>query len=96
MSLATLSDFNDLCKVKTSIGLRTQRITSTNMNASDIKGAAPKVEIPKKVNKQSFFGSSDIDKAKPKALHYKVNKGYNALQNDDITGSVPEHVKFKS
>ena len=84
MSLSTLSDFKDMCRVKTTIGLNTNRITSTNMIAHDISGAAPKVEIPKQVNKQNLYINSDIDKAQPKALHYEVKKEYSSLSNNDI------------
>ena len=89
MSLSTLSEHSDLCRVKTNTGIRTNRITSTNMLAHDISGAAPKVEIPKQVNRQLFFENADIEKAKPKVLHPEVKKQYSSLANNDIVGSKP-------
>lgn len=63
MTLNTLTETKDLCRVKTAIGLRTNRIESNNMNAGDIRGAAPKVEIPKEVKRQHFYDNKDIEHA---------------------------------
>lgn len=51
MNLNTLTERKDLCRVKTAIGLRTDRLTSDNMTAGDIKGALPRVDIPKVVRR---------------------------------------------
>ena len=94
MSLSTLSEVSDLTRVKNNPGLRTNRITSSNMLAHDIRGAAPKVEIPKEVNRQTFFESGDIGGAKPKILHAEVKRDYSSMNTVDIKGSKPQHLKF--
>lgn len=51
MNLNTLAEDKDLIRVKLQNGIRTKRLTSANMQASDISGAAPRVEIPREVTR---------------------------------------------
>ena len=64
------------------------------MLASDIKGAKPRIEIPKEVSRKLFFDNKDIEFAQPRALHVGLNKDYNSMNTSDIPGSKPKLLKF--
>jgi hypothetical protein len=66
------------------------------MEAADIKGAAPRVEIPKEVNRQSFYDTKDIARATPRQLHVQLNRQFSSLINEDIAGAKPQHLKFQT
>jgi hypothetical protein len=51
MSLNQISEVKDLCRAKSSAGIRTKRKFTANMYVDDIHGAKPKVYAPKEVNK---------------------------------------------
>ena len=46
------------------------------MYCRDIQGTAPRVEIPKEVNRANFYEIDDSDRAKPRDLHVSMNRGY--------------------
>ena len=67
------------------------------MNSNFFAGAKPKVWAPKEVNRLKFSNcNTDIDGSMPRALHigFKDRKDY--LKNDDIEGSKPDCMKFKT
>jgi len=76
MTLQGLREEKDLERVKTAQGVRTKRCQSNNMYCRDIQGTAPRVEIPKEVNRVNFYEIDDIERAKPRALHVSMNRGY--------------------
>ena len=94
MNLNTLTEDKDHIRVKLQNGIRTKRLTSANMQASDISGAAPKVEIPRHVTRQLFYENKDIEGAQPRALHVEMKRDFNSLVNEDIKGSKPQYLKF--
>ena len=95
MSLNTLSEKNDLMKVKTT-QFRTKRITSAALQSNDIFGAAPKVEIKKEVTRELFYDNKDIAGAKTRVLHVQLKKDYNPMSNDDIKGTKTQINKFQT
>ena len=60
MNLNTLNEDKDHIRVKLQNGIRTKRMTSANMVASDISGAKPRIEIPREVTRQLFYENKDI------------------------------------
>lgn len=89
MNLNTLKEDKDLFRVKLTNGIRTKRQTSTNMVASDIEGAKPRIEIPREVTRQLFYENKDIEGAQPRALHVELKREFNSLVNEDIKGTKP-------
>lgn len=86
MSLNKISEEKDLCRAKTSSGIRTKRNFTANLYVDDIGGAKPKVYAPQEVNKpQHFNDNSDIVGSKPRTLHIGLNRGKSgSLYNEDI------------
>ena len=75
MSLSKITEERDMVRSRTAQGIRTKRQTSHNMVTDDIKGARPKVFIPKVVSKPNFINvNEDIDGSKSRPLHVHMEK----------------------
>ena len=77
--------------------MRPKRNFTANLHVDDIQGARPKVFAPAQVNKPEFNNNNaDIQGSKPRTLHVGLNNPYGSLQCNDIEGSKPNGVKFKT
>jgi hypothetical protein len=97
MSLSKITFETDLVRAKTAFGLRGNRNTSQNLGNQDIEGSQPKVFIPKKVTRDNFVNfNADINGSISRPLHLHINRPVNSLVNQDIEGTKPNCVKFKT
>ena len=77
--------------------MRPKRNFTANLHVDDIQGARPKVFAPKEVNKPEFYNNnSDIQGSKPRTLHVGLNNPFGSLKSNDIEGSKPDLIKFKT
>ncbi len=74
----------------------TKRDWSANLYNLDIEGSFPK-KFGVLCQKTNFIGKvDDIERTSSKVLHYPLNKIETNLTNNDILGSSPQCVKFKT